>query len=326
MSMILVVEPDGSYADLIATALREDGLLVEVVAGREEALRSAAVRAPNLVLASGTLPEAETFLGSFSRSSGGPGAIALVPVTIAGRISPQDLQADGILGKPFSEQDLLSCVRSSLGAGQPAVGAAKEETDPGTLTSADIFGDVLAEVEAEVRAEVAQPPVQDPKAEIERKLEQTLSGVLPDRGRRSSGTGTPAPPAKKARPRDDIDDLLDMTLSSLEIPRRKKTGGSTPAVAPVAPTQQPVPAPQAVPSQPTVPSQQAAPLLEAPPAVGAASTASASTPSRQHQACRAGWSRRPSSSSGRSRPGSPGAARDRGGSLRAACSRGGDPR
>ncbi|RMH18446.1 MAG: response regulator, partial [Acidobacteria bacterium] len=120
MSMILVVEPDPAFAERITTALEPHGLSISVVGDRGAALEGAAARPPRLVLVDSGLPEAEELLAAFAARGGGPGAIALVPAW-AGSRAAADYQADAIVTKPFSDDDLRATVTRLLEQG-PATG------------------------------------------------------------------------------------------------------------------------------------------------------------------------------------------------------------
>jgi serine/threonine protein kinase/DNA-binding response OmpR family regulator len=297
MSVILVAEQDASYAERIADALRTEGWTVEAVGSRAAALERAAAVRPRLLLANANLPESRALLGAFSRAQGGPGAVVLVPVGRVHEVSAADYRADELLAKPFSDDDLKRTVRSYLerhrAPAPPAATSATAETagagetDSQQLTSADIFGDVLAEVEAEARRakgkrrREAKGGTDD---ELERKLEETLSGVIPSSGkrRRPAPTGAAKPaargPAKKARRRpaaeDDIDQLLDKTLSSLvDLPRRPKKPPAPPPARTPAPTAPPTPAVAASPTPPppaaaAEPTPASGPPASGPPASG----------------------------------------------------------
>ncbi len=242
-SAILVVERDAGYAEQIALALQADGFLVEIAGSSDAALRLAAERAPRLVLASATLPSVKDVLAKFSRRSGGPGAIVMVPVTLMGEVSAQDFLADELLSKPFADQDLRDLVKSCLATGKesgvyPLLPHPFEDTQQ--LTSADIFGDVLAEVEAEAPASKRSERA-EPSAEIARRLEETLSGVLDLNSLSGARKRPPRPPEPPPRPPaplrrdldytlDEIDDLLDKTLSGLDLsPRSRPARSSGPA-------------------------------------------------------------------------------------------------
>jgi serine/threonine protein kinase len=264
MSSILIVEHEGRYIERIQDALTSEGWQPRFVAGRPEALRAAASEEPSLVLINAELPGAPELLRTFARRNGGPGSVALVAEHVgddeAGR-----LEADEVLSKPFTDQDLRLVVRRGLSrtrdGGRGAAPVSREPRDGpqpdaipvegllddggDMLTSADIFGDVLAEVEAEVdgeagdggdesaaaaRAREPQAPraarpsrdLEDP--EMARRLEQTLSGVLgPRKPKPAASADDEATAARKRRARTtDVDELLNLTLSSLDEPPKKK--------------------------------------------------------------------------------------------------------
>ncbi len=219
MLLILVVEPDTHCAELIASALRPDGWDVVLTDSREAALRSIATHAPDLLIASGSLPGAKDLLRSFARHGGGPGAMVLVPATLAGHISALDFAADQVITKPLSEAGLAQQVGIFLHSPTASPAAAD---DGELLTSADIFGDLLAEVEAEgaARRELEEMPDTEFEAELDRKLEQTFPGLL-DTTSSAAPAATPSPQtaAKSAGtgPDDDFDQLLKESISALEI-------------------------------------------------------------------------------------------------------------
>ncbi|MEL7060165.1 MAG: protein kinase [Acidobacteriota bacterium] len=247
MSAILVVEQDAGYSQRISGSLRAAGFQVATATNREAARLAALAEPPSLILMSGLLPGSRELLSQFSRRQGGPGSVVLLPVTVAEQASPEQFGADHLMSKPYADEDLLALVSRALRGSETTGGGA----DVGQLTSAEIFGDVLAEVEAEVQAPRApgrtdtastSPPratVTD-TSDIDRKLEETLSGVMPialEKPRKTSK----AKRRERSPSASEIDDLLDKTLSSLELPTRpRKTKAPRPA-APAAPPQQPAP-------------------------------------------------------------------------------------
>ncbi|MEM1203874.1 MAG: protein kinase [Acidobacteriota bacterium] len=290
MSVILVVEQDAGYAKRIVGVAQAAGLTATVVGSREEALRSASSQPPQLVFASGTVPGAVELLERFSRSQGGPGSVVILPVTLAGVADAGDYSADGILAKPFADDDFQQLIRSFLAppAVKPPTKAAA--TPSGQLTSEDIFGDVLAEVEAEAqRAERMRRRAASKagSSDIDRKLEETLSGVFPTGAGLTRPTPPPPEPETKAPPRrartgppsaDEIDDLLDKTLSSLELQSLTKKAAPKPAAPQAAPPALQTPAAQPPAAQPPA----AQPLAAAPsppqPAAPQATTPAAAAP------------------------------------------------
>ena len=113
-------------------------------------------------------------------------------------------------------------------------------TDDEQLTSADIFGDVLAEVEAEDPSAGTSPAARKrpslPMKDIERRLEETLSGVIPTVGKSKRPSVARAPEqrekTRRRRPElptdTEIDELLDQTLSSLDLPTRPRKAAAAP--------------------------------------------------------------------------------------------------
>ncbi len=253
MALILVIEREQRYIERIQDALSVEGYRVHFVGGRAEALQAAASEAPDMVIASAEAPGVEALAVSFSRRSGGPGVIALMPESLEG-VEASAIEADEFLVRPFSDQDLRLTVRRALAARREPVRARVAEAEDQQLTSKDIFGDVLAEVEDDLRQPMPEPvtgstvatgfaAASTDQGAIERRLEQTLSGVL---GAAALSRPKPAAPASKKPtelPAMDVEALLSKTLSSLQM-----GGRSTPAGRPVAASTPPAP-----PSPPVVP-------------------------------------------------------------------------
>src|SRR4029079_12601695 len=175
MSLILVIEQDGSYTERIQGALAAEGWTVKVVGDRSAALQAAAAEAPDLVLVSTAAPGAPELVRSFGRAHGGAVERAL---TAAGQAPPA---ADGSLAKPFTDEQLRASVRRCLSRGQRAAAeaaAAKAASTGAQLTSQDLFGDLLAEVEEEAARPKPKPAPRPATAELDKQLQQTLSGML----------------------------------------------------------------------------------------------------------------------------------------------------
>jgi TonB family protein len=264
MSLILVVEQEGRYIERVHDALTAEGWRVKVVNGREAALQAAASEAPVLVLVNSDLPDGVQLLDQFSRHRGGPGTVALVPERSVGRVTAQELGADELLGKPFSDQDLRLLVRRALSAQRevkPNVPAS-----PGKqLTSEDIFGDVLAEVESGVAPARADRGGDS----IQKKLEQTLSGLaLPQV---KSGAGPKPAPKPASAGGGSIDKLISDTLSGLDVAKAKpavaKPSPAPPAPTPPPPEPKPIaaPPPRVEVPKPAPPPIVAAPVTATPP-------------------------------------------------------------
>ncbi len=246
MALILVIEREQRYIERIQDALSVEGYRLHFVGGRAEALQAAASEAPDLVIASAEAPGVEALAISFSRRSGGPGVVALMPESLDG-VDAAAIEADEFLVKPFSDQDLQVAVRRALAARRDPARARVSQADDQQLTSKDIFGDVLAEVEDDLRRPAASlaPATALPtgfaaagtdQGAIERKLEQTLSGVLGIGG--LPRPKPPTPPAKKPPdlPATDVEALLSKTLSSLQMGGRSSAPmRPAPPATPVAP-------------------------------------------------------------------------------------------
>jgi serine/threonine protein kinase/DNA-binding NarL/FixJ family response regulator len=277
MSVILVVEQDAGYANRIAIALRTNGHVVNVAPSQDAANQSASLQAPQLVIASGSMPGAAELLDRYSQRRGGPGSIVLLPVTLASQVQAADFRADEVLAKPYSDTDLLSITQRLLGGSGPGRPAPRG----GQLTSADIFGDVLAEVEAE--AQRTQIPSQTKKtpsltsSDIDRKLEETLSGVLATGDRLVRPTAprppVPAPSASAYAP-------APAGAAPFARPPQQPLAPQAQAQAP-APTSaaSPVQAPASRPAPPQLPASFAgpAPAASMPPAAGGPATAPRTT-------------------------------------------------
>ncbi|HET9767203.1 MAG TPA: hypothetical protein VFS60_10165, partial [Thermoanaerobaculia bacterium] len=261
MSLILVVEQDGSYTGRIQGALAAEGWTVEVVSDRVAAMASAAASAPDFVLVSTAAPGAAELLRTFGRAQGGPGAMALTP---AGQAAPA--AADGSLAKPFTDEQLRVSVRRCLSRGQKAAAeaaAAKAASAGAQLTSQDLFGALLAEVEAEAARPVRTPPPRPVTGDVEKQLAQTLSGML-DAPRTKTAAKPTAP-----RPATAPTAMLSEAASAAV------------AAAAAAKVTAPAPPPTAAPPAPapTVAAPPAAPPLEKPaPAPAAAAYAAPAAP------------------------------------------------
>jgi TonB family protein len=279
MPSILVVEQENRYVDQIQEALASEGYKVRVVASQAAALQAAASEAPDLVVVNTSLPGLEAVASSFSRSAGGPGVVALLDEDAAPS-GTGGVEADEMLAKPFSGEELLRLVRRLLTTRREPAPAVPVVGTGHKLTSAEIFGDMLAEVESEVVTPAPPkagrplpphpllpplPPNTAPRPlaraddEMQRKLEQTLSGVL---GTASPSRSRPAPPppAAPSHPKraeetdDDLDALISRTLSSLEMGRPAARPAPPAISAASAASAAPKPAPPtAMPPRPAPP-------------------------------------------------------------------------
>jgi len=268
MPSILVVEQEERYVERINGALSAEGWRVRVVPRADQAIQAAASEAPDLVMVSAEIPGAETLASSFSRSAGGPGVVGLIPEEGTGA-----MEADDLLAKPFTDDQLRSTARRALGARRPSPPIAASSAEH-KLTSQDIFGDVLAEVEsglaAPAGAKAAGPapgrPAAKPADDIQRRLDETLSGILLGSEPKPRPPAA-APPRRPEPAADNVDALLSRTLSNLDL-GRTKTGVRPPPPAPAAPPPPPVAA-AAPPAPPAAVAPAAKPQPPAPPPAAA---------------------------------------------------------
>ncbi len=291
MPSILVVERDPNYAGRINAALSAEGWRVRVVPAVEMALQAGSAEKPDLILAGTDLPGFEVLVFSFSRTSGGPGVIGLVPENGMGG-GPDG--ADGRLAKPFTDQQVVLAIRQALLSGRSAAPAPPPREQK--LTSHDIFGDVLAEVEGDETPGFGAPaprpaahgpappprptapgpaaapiapapppkpapprPAPPPRAddEMQRRLEKTLSGMLGPEPRPRPAAPPPAPaPAPPPPPKraESTADNVDALLSKTLSNLEMDLGRTKTGVRPPAPA-----APAAPPPRPATPAPMAPP-------------------------------------------------------------------
>ncbi|HEX6902051.1 MAG TPA: TonB family protein [Thermoanaerobaculia bacterium] len=236
MPSILVVERDPNYAGRINAALSAEGWRVRVVPAVEMALQAGSAEKPDLIVAGTDLPGFEVLVFSFSRTSGGPGVLGLVPESgMGGGLDG----ADGHLAKPFTDQQVVLAIRQALLSGQSAAPAPPSREQK--LTSHDIFGDVLAEVEGDETPGFGAPaPAPAPPSRP-----SALGPAAPMPA--AAAPVAPAPPPKPAPPPradDEMQRRLEKTLSGVL--------GPEPRPRPAAPPPAPAPAP-APPSRPSAP-------------------------------------------------------------------------
>ena len=244
MSLILVVENERLTIERVRDTLAPLGWEVEVAAGHDEAVRTAAELRPRLVLISTELPGAADSVHVFSRARGGPGCVALLPANV--QADADDLGADAVLSKPFTESQLRMLVNRLGAAAKPSLAA---PPDSRQLTSSDLFADLLAEFDEagpEGAPAAAPPPPAAPAAP---------PPPAPPR---------PAAAADKAAVSGEIEELLSKTLSGLDVTTRRPTPRPAPPATPAAPAAEP-PAPPAVePPPPPAAEPPAAPVAKPP--------------------------------------------------------------
>ncbi len=262
MSLILVIEQDGSYIERIKGALAAEGWTVAVVGDGDAAKATAAKEAPDLVLVSSATPLAGELLRWFGRAQGGPGAMALLA---GGEAAPG--AADATIAKPFTDEQLRVSVRRCLSRGQRAaaeLAAAKAASAGAQLTSQDLFGDLLAEVEEEARPKPRPAAARPATSDIDKQLQQTLSGML-------EGTRTKPRPATGAVPPTRPATAPTATLSAAAV-AAAAAGAAAPPPAAAAPPVAPAPSAPRVeaPAPAAAPPAPARPVAAPPPAEVAA--------------------------------------------------------
>jgi serine/threonine protein kinase/AmiR/NasT family two-component response regulator len=220
--MILVVEPDRSFAEQLADALRSAGWSTELVGGRTQAIALMAEQQPEIVIVDIAVPEAEELLAACAAGRGGPGSIAVVPAPLADVVSADDYRADAIITKPFSDEQLKrsieACVmlrRQRRSMRTPTSAKNKH------LSSQDIFGDILLEVESSVVSQSGPQMIPEAapvatvgqapsvvEATTQAATQATPTGGGPD-------TATVRPARTKLSSDDDLEERLEQTLSGL---------------------------------------------------------------------------------------------------------------
>lgn len=232
MSMILVVEPDRSFAEQLADALHNAGWSTEMAGGRTQAIAVMAEQQPEVVIVDIAVPEAEELLAACAAGRGGPGSIAVVPAPLAGAVSADDYRADAIITKPFSDDQLKRAIEACVLLRRQRRSSPAPSSKDKHLSSQDIFGDILAEVESSVMgkasnaaAPTAKPVATPPQADAAATMVMpTLSG-RPAVGDAPRAPVTPHQPAKAKPPpahrapakpaADDLEERLQKTLSGL---------------------------------------------------------------------------------------------------------------
>jgi TonB family protein len=251
---ILLIEYEQRDRNRVRSLLPPPEFEVTEAHDGEEGLAAFTPSRFDVVLLSGKLPRlSPTDVIRDIRNKGGLEAppILLLPAGYAGSNTKADAQKIGafeIIPKPFTDEALVSAVRSALDAS--GRGAKTMKIPAASLTSSDIFSDLLEELGRDSGLASPKPPAKgapkpapasQPSAdeEIERRLRDTLSGVRSTS--RPGTTASPAPPpgapestkpvaATQRSGGADIDRMLTETLR-IQVPRAKPAGAATPPPA-----------------------------------------------------------------------------------------------
>ena len=120
-SVIAIVDDDHSVREALTSLVRSLGYVAVAFEGAENLLKSRRRRNVSCVIADVQMP-GMTGIELHNRlvSSGEPIPTILITAFPDERSRERALQAGviGYLAKPFSEDDLLACIRSSLGPGE----------------------------------------------------------------------------------------------------------------------------------------------------------------------------------------------------------------
>ncbi|MEM7480624.1 MAG: TonB family protein [Acidobacteriota bacterium] len=222
MSIILVVENEDRYIQRIEDTLSTEGWSTRLVSSPEEALQVGAQQVPSLVLVNSELEGVEVVYESFAKRNQGPGVIAMLPEHQATERSAQGMGVDGLVTKPFTDQELRLEVRRSL-SGSPPPTAGRPAGPGEKLTSADIFGDLVAEIQEEIAGDSptapetasATPPPAAAAAVEAAPLPEPAAPPLPSD---LNPPQTPPPPVQPPAVPSDADEIerkLELTLSGV---------------------------------------------------------------------------------------------------------------
>jgi TonB family protein len=192
----------------------------------------------------------------------------------------QKLGAQDIIAKPFSNDELIEHVQALLDRPRPeavvradtraelleALKRAGAGSEPGTVTSKDLFGDLLAEeqsasavqtqrIEVPVPAGAGDKPTGEPQSaskpvavspDADAVVEKALASTLAEM---QSAASKPSKPRKESA-EVSVDKLLEDTLSGLDISKPRPAAKPTPAPEPPPAPEEPVAMPPAVAEQP----------------------------------------------------------------------------
>ena len=214
---ILVVEYEPRYTDRVKQALAGQPFVPSFARDGEEAIRALDGASPSLIVLSSVVPKistAELIRAIRERKTLADTPILLTVSGYNGRSPKSDavrLGASDILPKPYSETEFLGKVQQMLGLDQDATMRTwVPELNPGFT--------------------VRTNPAAD-KAQGQLTSDDIFGELLDDKAAAQPGA------TKKMKPTDDLDKLLEDTLSGVR-PQKKRDTVSTPA-----PTPPPAPAP-----------------------------------------------------------------------------------
>ncbi len=260
---ILVIEYEPRYTERVRQALSGQPFTVTFARDGGEALQALSSQQPRLIVMSTIIPKttpAELIRAVRSRPELQKTPILLTVSGYTGSAPAADAQrvgASDLLPKPYSDADFLAKVQQLLGvaASRPLsqpnadhIVRQNAPTEPGQMTSNDIFGDVLEEERT-----VVTPPRKTSKTtgDVDKMIADTLAGMMPQKKTTMPGLPRPSTTAgPEVKPRTDagttaIDKIVQDTLSGLEKTTRMRA--APPVAAPHAsvPAATPPPAPQA---------------------------------------------------------------------------------
>lgn len=115
--VVLVVEDDDDLRHTIQWVLEDEGLVVETVRDGREALASAIIRKPSLVLLDMGLPIIDGYGVAAGLHQVYGDTIAILTITADGRAAEKarSIGAIGYVSKPFELDTLVNAVRGALG-------------------------------------------------------------------------------------------------------------------------------------------------------------------------------------------------------------------
>ncbi|MFA6956141.1 MAG: TonB family protein [Thermoanaerobaculia bacterium] len=253
---ILVVEYEPRYTERVRQALTGQSYEATFAKDGEEALSALSQREPQLIVLSSIIPKIST--SELIRRIRANAQFQNTPILITvsgynGKNPKSDairLGANDILPKPYSEGEFLSKIRQlavSSGEADPSIAQTVQMAipkagtgTPGKLTSDDIFGDLLDEGGA-----AKKKTVRAGDSSIDDLLSKTLSGIqgtskkpAETSSAQAVATQQAAAAAKAAEARkrssNELDKLLEDTLSGLEKSRPRTPTGEQPIPRPVA--------------------------------------------------------------------------------------------